>query len=349
MIRLFIFLASCIALGSGLSCNCGSAPCQTPVCCDSGFYTLDECGCCLTCAKDENQECGGPFRIAGQCAAGLRCLRQCDCKTEQGSHCVFPFTYKGVTHKTCTTTESDNGAAWCATQVDSEGVVVNNQWQDCVEGCPGTGFVCTEGFLFNEMGRCVNGTEAPSLLNDIKQGRSLAASLDDIPSESSQKPAPVCELGRFITEDGSPPIPSGIHCRCTREALVKGLDGNPKGGCVPPRDDVGISDLEQGYCFLENILDFTHPERNCYEDVAWSEVDGRFWSNIACVEEHSKPQVCISTLNKPCIFPFTFQNETFTGCTHRGSENGAAWCATEVDANGVVVTNAWEDCQASCP
>ena len=54
--------------------------------------------------------------------------------------------------------------------------------------------------------------------------------------------------------------------------------------------DVGISDLEQGYCFLENILDFNHPEENCYEDVAWSEVDGRFWSNIACVEEHSKPQ-----------------------------------------------------------
>ena len=59
-----------------------------------------------------------------------------DCKTEQGSHCVFPFTYKGVTYKTCTTTESDNGAAWCATQVDSEGVVVNNQWQDCVEVRP---------------------------------------------------------------------------------------------------------------------------------------------------------------------------------------------------------------------
>ena len=53
-------------------------PCvQTPQCCDSGFYTLDVCGCCLTCAKPEGAVCGGPFRIAGQCAAGLRCLRQC--------------------------------------------------------------------------------------------------------------------------------------------------------------------------------------------------------------------------------------------------------------------------------
>ena len=50
------------------------------------------------------------------------------------------------------------------------------------QGCPGTPFVCNEGFLFNEMGRCVNGTQAPALLNQIQQARSLAASLDDIPS-----------------------------------------------------------------------------------------------------------------------------------------------------------------------
>ena len=66
-----------LAVGSALSCNCGSSPCRTPVCCTSGYYTLDECGCFLTCAKAEDEECGGPFRIAGNCAAGLRCLRQC--------------------------------------------------------------------------------------------------------------------------------------------------------------------------------------------------------------------------------------------------------------------------------
>ena len=56
-----------------------------------------------------------------------------DCRTEQGISCVFPFTYRGVTYKTCTTAESDNNKAWCATEVDSEGVVVNNKWQDCAE------------------------------------------------------------------------------------------------------------------------------------------------------------------------------------------------------------------------
>ena len=36
---------------------------QTPVCCPSGMYTLDECGCCLTCAKDFGETCGGPFQV----------------------------------------------------------------------------------------------------------------------------------------------------------------------------------------------------------------------------------------------------------------------------------------------
>ena len=75
---------------------------------------------------------------------------------------------------------------------------------------------------------------------------------------------------------------------------------------------------------------------------------------------------CLSTLNKPCIFPFSYKSVIHDKCTHVGSENGAAWCATEVrmlginlhcntnlviqvDEDGKVVKNAWEDCQAGCP
>jgi len=338
MIRLLLLVAACLAVAESLSCSCGSSPCQTPVCCDSGYYTLDECGCCLTCAKAEDEVCGGPFRIAGNCAAGLRCLRQCDCQTVQGSQCIFPFTYKGVTHNSCTKVDSDNGAAWCATELQPNGEVVNNKWEDCGELCPGTDFKCNENFLFNMEGVCVNGTEAPELLRQAQAGP-LAAILDDIPSETSQKPAPACSLARDTEE----------VCRCTREATLKGIDGNPKGGCVPPRDDIGLQELEFGWCFLENIQDPHNPTLGCYEDVQWSEVDGRFWSNSACFQENQQPHVCQSTLNKPCIFPFTYKSVVHEKCTHVGSENGAAWCATEVDEAGVVVRNAWEDCQSGCP
>ena len=83
---------------------------------------------------------------------------------------MFPFTFKGETHNKCTTSGSDNGAAWCATEVDSEGEVVRNKWEDCEEGCPGTDFECNEGFLFNVEGECVNGTDAPGLLEQLQRG-----------------------------------------------------------------------------------------------------------------------------------------------------------------------------------
>ena len=59
--------------------------------------------------------------------------------------------------------------------------------------------------------------------------------------------------------------PKCITCSCTREAVVRGLDGNPHGGC-------GTQD---GWCFLENIADPSNPASRCYEDTQWSEVDGR--------------------------------------------------------------------------
>merc|ERR1712098_410534 len=98
ILRIICLLFAFVHAAWSLSCACGSSPCQTPVCCESGEYTLDECGCCLTCAKAEGQRCGGPFRIAGTCGQDLRCLRQCECNTVSEKPCIFPFSYKGVSY-----------------------------------------------------------------------------------------------------------------------------------------------------------------------------------------------------------------------------------------------------------
>jgi len=57
-----------------------------------------------------------------------------ECWTVKGDQCIFPFTYKGVTYKTCTKTDSE--LAWCATEVHPSGKVVNSKWEDCDELCP---------------------------------------------------------------------------------------------------------------------------------------------------------------------------------------------------------------------
>jgi len=273
-VLLLATLAASLAAVSGLSCFCGTSPCQTPTCCDSGYYTTDACGCCLTCAQPEEAPCGGPFKTTGTCAAGLRCLRQCECKSKQGKQCVFPFTYKGETHNKCTDADSENGSVWCATEVDEDGEVVRNTWEDCEEGCPGTNFECNEGFLFNVNGNCVNGTDAPALLRFL-QTKPLAVSLDDQPDELSQKEAPLCPI--------SPRDASETTCGCTSEPVTKDLAGHPRGGCIPPLVDHGIEELGKGWCFLVNVEDSENPTKNCFQDTKWSPADGRFYSNEACL------------------------------------------------------------------
>merc|ERR1719277_960967 len=51
------------------------------------------------------------------------------CSTHTGDQCVFPFSYQGVEYYRCT--YADSPTPWCATQVDSAGVVVTNKWGDC--------------------------------------------------------------------------------------------------------------------------------------------------------------------------------------------------------------------------
>jgi len=278
--------------------------------------------------------------VSGACAGSFRCLRQCECQTVQKKDCVFPFTYKGVSYNKCTDVGSDNGATWCATEVDADGEVVKNTWQDCQDGCPGTNFECNEGFLFNVDGECINGTSAPSVLAKLNDGP-LNVILDDASSETSQKVAPICPVGRSSQEMKG--------CKCTEGPVTKGLDGNPRGGCIPPLTDHGVEELQNGWCFLENVQDPNNPTGDCFEDTQFSVADGRFWSNEACNVVKSTPEVCLSTSSNPCIFPFTYLGESHSSCTKAGSDNGAAWCAVQVDEEGEVIKNAWEDCEATCP
>merc|ERR1712079_404793 len=169
LLFLSIILSS-LSSTESLSClPCDQVRCSAaPTCCKSGFYTTGACGCCQICAQAENEQCGGPWNSYGNCATGTRCLRQCECKAVGGEDCIFPFKFKGKTYTSCTTAESVNGAAWCATKVDSDDNVVRNFWKDCEEGCPGmelgaTVPPCTSDGLFNVAGRCISNTSAVSL------------------------------------------------------------------------------------------------------------------------------------------------------------------------------------------
>ena len=86
-------------------------------------------------------------------------------------------------------------------------------------------YECNEGFLFNVDGVCIN-TTAASLIIPQQKNQILKYMLDSVLSETRQRVAPVCQEGK-----------EELHmkgCKCSDEPVVKGLDGNPRGGCIPP-------------------------------------------------------------------------------------------------------------------
>merc|ERR1711874_112527 len=58
-----------------------------------------------------------------------------ECWTLHGKQCIFPFQYRGETYHSCTTTNSKNYKAWCATEINYSGEVINQKWGDCEPDC----------------------------------------------------------------------------------------------------------------------------------------------------------------------------------------------------------------------
>merc|ERR1712013_277016 len=77
-----------------------------------------------------------PFQFSSLSKPSVRIPNPCN--TQEGTQCVFPFTYLGVEYYKCTYAASP--VPWCATMVDSNGTVVTNKWGDCsnsaLSSCP---------------------------------------------------------------------------------------------------------------------------------------------------------------------------------------------------------------------
>jgi len=274
-----------------LSCPpCGlSGPCQDPACCDSGFLVKDVCGCCMTCAKPQDDTCGGPFNSGGTCAQGLSCLRSCGCRTDEEEECVFPFVYKGQTYTKCTTAESANNKPWCATKVFNESnEVIRNQWGDCQEYCSDENMP-NQCNLFNENGRCLDASRAKENLAIFTRNLgSDSAEIDEASSGSGRQ--------EFILPCNDPfrTTPKN-YCRCSNGETLRDLSGNIKGACngqgSPGTFSVNDPDTIYGYCFVEHVEDPSNPSKNCFDDVQYSPADGRFYSFQACRDEFESGRI----------------------------------------------------------
>ncbi|TRY74047.1 hypothetical protein TCAL_13217 [Tigriopus californicus] len=265
-----------------LSClPCQESPCETPACCESGSYIPGVCGCCQICAKAESSVCGGPWRTSGVCNEGLFCHRECDCKTVEDQHCVFPFKFKGQVFDACTDFESTNDKLWCATEVNDLDEVIEGQWADCKEGCPGMPFECDDTQLFNMEGICVNQTERARL----EAGTNVRApktpqQFDD--GAQNATVAPYCSPPKPGTT-----LPVEETCQC-----AKGEECRPSNS----NGDDSVNFELKTWCFLSYVADPSNPTQDCFPEVQWSKSAGRFWSNKACETEAEESILFIPSL-----------------------------------------------------
>ena len=119
-----------------VSCSCngivnsrGQGECQTSY--KGRKFCYVEPGACLDQKKGTSSSRVWSYKACENYISGTTV-----CYGLNGARCQFPFDYKGRTFNNCTTFNSVNGAAWCATRVQgSEREAVRGRFEDCSAPC----------------------------------------------------------------------------------------------------------------------------------------------------------------------------------------------------------------------
>jgi len=200
--------------------------------------------------------------LAAACAGVSHSL----CLPCGGSPCQTPVCCKSGEYV-------KSGYCGCCLQcAKAEGEECGGDWEE--KGRCASGMACR--YSSPSQGKCRKPRKASGGLGNSQPG---PLDINQQPSKPEIIAAPVCPAGKTAND---------MACHCSKEQAVKGLDGNTRGGCVPSTYHKG--ETAQGWCFLENIKNPSNGTQNCFEDVKWSVVDGRFWSNLACIEEYKKKE-----------------------------------------------------------
>jgi len=275
----------------GLSCPPPrSGPTDSPVCCTSGYMTKGVCGIRDVCAKAEGETCGGPWNSGGVCARNLQCQIpiKCTCYAKIESpfprrlpRCIFPFKYDGVEYNSCTTANSENGKAWCAYEVDRNGVAVDGKWGDCS---------CKSCFSTNyDDGKCVK--KKSKISGAIGLLKPSEPDSDNLPNRYDLRDGIVG--GEKIKRCQTPA--QQFQCRCADRSTCINVQES-ENATTTDYDYYG-GGPDYGWCWLENLYDQNEPSSYCFNDAYYSRRHGRFYSSKACnpdeqpLEKEYKPNL----------------------------------------------------------
>merc|ERR1711910_162687 len=239
------------------------------------------------------------------------------CTTLTGGTCIFPFTYNGATHYQCTYTDSPT--PWCATAVDSSGVVVTNGWGDCEVSA--TSACQTESIT---VPTCTTTSGPRPGQSCVFPFRHLGVVYNSCTSVGQS--APWCSTsttsagthidGEYGFCPSTCPTESSSSVTTTTTAAPSTTTTTPSSStsCIPG----SIFPQDCNVCVCDSLGVSVCTTNSC---GTFSAVSG-------------------PAAGSACVFPFTYGGVTHQSCAewvYGGEHQGKYWCSTKVDPTGTHV------------
>ena len=281
------------------------------------------------------------------------------CATATGT-CVFPFKLGGRLYDTCTTVGSEDGSAWCSTEVDQDGVHVEGNTMACPADCPVSN--CPVGFS-KHLKTCIQESastsgDAPTTIADaetkcVEQGARLYQPRSTRTINALKAKIPVL----YDSSIASNTVKTGIHAwavqggSTTETALgitVKTPESVPvlfyKDGSQVPRGLVSAS-LNWKTSYPTTGADETCVTLQDLDKISNNDCTGFSNGTLPHLSYlcEARPFTTLDgdVPNKACHFPFKLEagGDWHHSCVYKSLPEGKShvWCPTKVDADGVVV------------
>jgi len=236
-----------------------------------------------------------------------------------GSACVFPFSYKGVEYYQCT--YADSPTPWCATQVDSAGVVVTNKWGDCETGSLSS---CQTETI--DVPTCT--TESGPYANAACVFPFRYNGVTYTSCTTQDKDQAWCSTNTTLAGNHVP----GYYGYCPTTCPGAETSGNTEcsendsecsNACTPGE----LFNVDCNTCVCNSLGEAICTTNEC--------------STTSTTPATAPAEGCTTVSGpaqgSPCVFPFTFAGVTHQSCAdwiYGGQPEGSTWCSTKVDANG---------------
>ena len=272
------------------------------------------------------------------------------CEPASGTFCTFPFSMAGRRYDKCTLAGS--GTAWCSTEVDGKGVHVGGKEQNCPASCSTT--ICPLGF-WPHLNTCLQ--ESATLISDAvtsvdeAEEKCLAQGARLYQPRSIRSMAILAHRTAAFFKSGDP---STILPFANAQETAFGIMAREEAGSMKLyyRDGSEVSptfiDIPDGLQW-DSAPD-VDPAKTAVNFVSLGKIGNSLPNGFSDGVRPSLSYICeakpYTTLDgddpgKPCHFPFKVNTTSawYHSCIYDKDvlDRDLVWCATEVDAEGVMV------------